>query len=49
VKPLTLEAAAQQVGPQTDAFVVFRNVDTDVVSVLYRRKDGDLGLIEPRG
>ena len=47
VKRLTLEAAAQQVGPSPDAFVVFRSADTDAVSVLYRRKDGDLGLIEP--
>jgi hypothetical protein len=30
-----------------DGFVVFRNADTDAVSILYRRKDGDLGLIEP--
>jgi hypothetical protein len=31
-----------------DAFVVFRNTDTDAVSVVFRRKDGDIGLIEPR-
>ncbi|MCX6544455.1 MAG: ribosome-associated translation inhibitor RaiA [Acidobacteria bacterium] len=48
VRALTLEAAAQQVGPSTDAFVVFRNPGTDAISVLYRRKDGDLGLIEPQ-
>ena len=49
VKQLTLEEAAQEVGPSVDAFVVFRNLGTDVISVLYRRKDGDLGLIEPKG
>jgi hypothetical protein len=27
---------------------VFRNLGTDAISVLYRRKDGDLGLIEPK-
>jgi len=36
------------VGPSPDAFVVFRNLGTDAISVLYRRKDGDLGLIEPK-
>ena len=29
------------------AFFVFRNVDTDLVSVIYLRHDGDYGLIEP--
>jgi len=48
VRALTLEEAAQAVGPSTDAFVVFRNQGTDAISVLYRRKDGDLGLIESK-
>ena len=48
VQALSLEEASQQVGPSADAFVVFRNRETHVVSVLYRRKDGDLGLIEPK-
>ena len=26
-----------------ESFVVFRNADTDAVSILYRRKDGNLG------
>ncbi|MEK6631286.1 MAG: ribosome-associated translation inhibitor RaiA [Acidobacteriota bacterium] len=47
VKPLTLEQAAQSVGETADAFVVFRHTATNAVSVLFRRKDGDLGLIEP--
>ena len=28
-------------------FIVFRNADTDTVNVLFRRPDGNLGLIEP--
>jgi len=48
VRAITLEEAALEVGPSADAFVVFRNLGTDAISVLYRRKDGDLGLIEPQ-
>jgi len=29
-------------------FFVFRHADTDVLTVLYRRNDGDYGLIQPR-
>jgi putative sigma-54 modulation protein len=46
VKPMSIEDAADQVGESTDAFVVFRNPDTDAVTVLFRRPDGNLGLIE---
>ena len=28
-------------------FFVFRNADTEQVNVLYRRRDGNYGLIEP--
>jgi putative sigma-54 modulation protein len=47
VKPLTVDEAAMQVIDGRDAFLVFRNADTDGVAVLYRRPDGNLGLIEP--
>ena len=47
VKPMTIEDAASAVGPSADAFIVFRNAGTDALSVMFRRKDGDLGLIEP--
>ena len=47
VKPMSLEDAALRVDGDNDPFVVFRNADTDSVSILYRRKDGNLGLIEP--
>jgi putative sigma-54 modulation protein len=29
-------------------FFVFRNADSDEVNVLYRRRDGNYGLIEPQ-
>jgi putative sigma-54 modulation protein len=47
VRPMTVEDAALRVEGGPDAFVVFRNADNDAVSILYRRKDGNLGLIEP--
>jgi len=47
VKPMSLEDAALQVEARTERFVVFRNAETDAVSILYQRKDGNLGLIEP--
>jgi putative sigma-54 modulation protein len=48
VRPMTLEEAARALPPAPDAFLVFRNTETDAVSVVFRRKDGDIGLIEPR-
>jgi len=47
VKPMSVEDAAMRLGEVDDAFVVFRNADDDAVNILYRRKDGNIGLIEP--
>ena len=47
VKPMSVEDAALQVEAGSEAFLVFRNAETDAVSIVYRRKDGNLGLIEP--
>jgi putative sigma-54 modulation protein len=48
VKPMSVEDAALRVDGGNEAFVVFRNSDNDdAVSILYRRKDGNFGLIEP--
>jgi len=47
VRPMTVEEAAMAVGDGKDAFLVFRNAKTESVNVLYRRKDGQLGWIEP--
>ena len=44
---MTIEDAALRVDQQPETFVVFRNADTEGISILYRRKDGNLGLIEP--
>jgi putative sigma-54 modulation protein len=47
VKPLSVDEAALEVGETPDAFVVFRNTANDAVTVLFRRPDGHIGLIEP--
>jgi len=49
VKPMTVEEAALTVDAGDNEFLVFRNASTDSINVLYRRKDGQLGLIEPEG
>ena len=47
VKPMSVEDAALRVDSGSETFIVFRNADTDAVSILYRRSDGNYGLIEP--
>ena len=47
VKPMSVDEAALEVGASGGAFIVFRNAFTDTVNVLFRRPDGNLGLIEP--
>jgi putative sigma-54 modulation protein len=47
VKPMTAEEAALELADKTDNFIVFRDADTSRVGVLYKRQDGNFGLIEP--
>ena len=47
VKPMTIEEAALEIGASPEGVLVFRDASTERVSVLYKRKDGNLGLIEP--
>lgn len=47
VKPMTPEEAAIIVEDSPDQFIVFRDSETNKVGVLYKRKDGNFGLIEP--
>jgi putative sigma-54 modulation protein len=47
VKPMSVDEAALEVVDGQDAFLVFRNAATDTINVLFRRPDGNLGLIEP--
>jgi putative sigma-54 modulation protein len=47
VKPMFTDEAVLQMEMSDRQFVVFLNAKTEKVNVLYRRKDGQLGLMEP--
>ncbi len=47
VKPVTSEEAAMLLDEADENFLVFRNAENQRVSVIYKRKDGNYGLIEP--
>lgn len=47
MKPMTVEEAALEVEDAGNEVLVFRNASTDAINVIYRRKNGGLGLIEP--
>lgn len=47
MKPMDPEEACVQMELLGHSFYVFSNADTDEVNVVYKRKDGTYGLIEP--
>ncbi|HLU83636.1 MAG TPA: ribosome-associated translation inhibitor RaiA [Trueperaceae bacterium] len=47
MRPMAPEDAAVQMEALGHEFYVFRNIETDLVTVIYLRTDGDYGLIEP--
>ena len=47
-KPMTEAEAMLQLELLGHDFFVFRHAETDILNVLYRRNDGDYGLIQPR-
>ena len=47
VKPMTTNEAAMQLISAEDQFLVFRNSENERVGVIYKRKDGNYGLIQP--
>jgi len=46
-KPMDVDEAIMQMDLVNDNFLVFTNARSDRVNVLYRRKDGNYGLIQP--
>lgn len=47
IKPMTIDEAALQLEDSKNDFFVFRDSSSDRVSVLYRRRDQNYGLIAP--
>ncbi|HKO01755.1 MAG TPA: HPF/RaiA family ribosome-associated protein, partial [Thermoanaerobaculia bacterium] len=47
IRPMSIEEAALRLEDSKNEFIVFRDLDTDKVSVIYKRRDQNLGLIAP--
>jgi putative sigma-54 modulation protein len=47
VKPMPLDEAIMQMDMLGHDFFVFTNAESEEVNVVYKRKDGQIGLIEP--
>lgn len=48
MKPISVEEALAQLDTSKEEVLLFRTVATENWAVLYRRKDGNYGLIEPK-
>ena len=46
VKPMSIEEAALSIEDSEEEFLVFRDSSKEKVAVIYKRRDGNLGLIE---
>jgi putative sigma-54 modulation protein len=49
VRPLYQDEAMVEMELSEKPFVLFKNAKTDKLAILFRRKDGDYGMIEPEG
>jgi putative sigma-54 modulation protein len=47
IRPMSIEEAALRLDDSKNEFIVFRDLDTEKVSVIYKRRDNNLGLISP--
>lgn len=47
IKPMPVDEAVMQMNLLGHSFFVFSNAETEQVNVVYKRKDGKYGLIEP--
>jgi putative sigma-54 modulation protein len=47
IRAMSIEQAAMKLDDSKNEFIVFRDVDNDRVSVIYKRRDNNLGLIAP--
>jgi putative sigma-54 modulation protein len=47
IKPMALEEAVLQLNAEENDFYVFISSESGAINVIYRRKDGNYGFIEP--
>ncbi|HSE43168.1 MAG TPA: ribosome-associated translation inhibitor RaiA [Acidobacteriota bacterium] len=47
IKPMSQDEALMQLDSGNEAFLIFRNINSDKINLMYRRKDGNIGLIDP--
>lgn len=47
IKPMSVDEASMQMGLSDAEFLAFLNSDSDQMNVMYKRRDGNYGLIEP--
>lgn len=47
VKPMSLEEAVQELQKLNQEFIIFQNAESEAMNVVYKRKDGHFGYIEP--
>ena len=47
-KPMSVDEAVEQMNLMNNDFLVFLNASTQDVNVIYRRRDGNIGLIEAK-
>ena len=47
IKPITVDEAILEMNMVNHNFFMFKNADTDEINVVYKRENGDYGLLEP--
>jgi putative sigma-54 modulation protein len=48
VKPMSVEEAVLQIDIAEQDFIIFHNTDSKQINLIYKRKDGSLGVVEPQ-
>ena len=47
IRPMSIEQAALMLDDSKNEFIVFRDLDTEKVTVIYKRRDNNFGMIAP--
>ena len=47
IRPMSIEQAAMMLDDSKNEFIVFKDLDTEKVTVIYKRRDNNFGMISP--